>query len=956
MSSRSNTRLGVSRRHRHTLSTPLSRVFPRSPSPSPTASAGPGASASAGTSTAGKSSLALPSSTSRRGHSRSRMSGPLPSLSVSDRKDGKRSVSPIPSPGKKYTKQTVQHLTTMPSMPKDFTFNKRLPSLNRSPVASAATAIAELHVASGATVAPPLAIVVDEEVNTDAPARLKAGILERFHLTGEYAAVDGIALSAPKGCAGSVKSLVNHLTYAQEVSTRMKQVRSVFRWICANIRYAKPDDDSNQSQDADEKEDANDEMVRWRRNRDFLRQRALQRNGKEDSSAQAEDSPAAVLKSKETTPKGFANLFHAIMKAAGFPCIVIQGWCKQNKELLHTFTDSDQHFWNAVLVNEEWHLFDSFWSASTWPNKYDRNFSEAYFAPPAECLKYSHLPRSVADPKIAGISMEPTYTINGCEVQYSDMIDALINKPSSAQFAHKLMDSKTFHTTVHPDRGYFSHKALIQNPLLNRVCVQSPYTTMDLLVPAGTALSVSMKLISSPSLVADDAASVSVDQAASPWALVTRAEANSMLERCWYARAKNHTLSADSATPSPLPSPSPKSSSALNSPSGSTQVFFPRTPSSSSGMPASPTASAALDSSLGNTLDVAVLSQRQKMCVHLVLPWKGEYELTVSAKRLERSVQIYDRLLSYRVRTTTGVYDIPSNHDVFVGYVQPVRVMDKKEATFASKFSYVDPLQGYFDLEAPFNFRMIAPENTIGVVVASNGQWYRLHTNTKNRSESLTPFVTFQGTVRMKRYPELLVFYKLAGHDKWNLHGKYVYEGRRYSLTSADLKAESRLAPSTHGRVQLDNYGRCFDAGLTINNANIQHGMRQCSLQIKCPGNIALRAEVKYGNLNNTGKTLPNSAITIVEQKSGSLPSLRRAPTSSVRPPTMRSSMRARSSPAHSASLSGTGLMADSAKKTWVIAATVPEAGEYTIVLSLSSSGSGGLYRFAFSYSFACEA
>lgn len=173
-----------------------------------------------------------------------------------------------------------------------------------------------------------------------------------------WAAADRAALEASPEAEASIGRLASALTGG--LPTDEEKVRSIFRWVTAHLKYD----------------------VEGFRMGDY-----------------GDSAPEAVLHSKRAVCEGYAGLFEAIAREAGFEVAVIGGYAKGvgysvGSQLPTTFN----HSWNAVKVNGRWRLLDCTWGSGALDemDNYVQGFDPFYFFTPPEQFVYSHFPR---DPK-----------------------------------------------------------------------------------------------------------------------------------------------------------------------------------------------------------------------------------------------------------------------------------------------------------------------------------------------------------------------------------------------------------------------------------------------------------------------------------------------------------------------------------------------------------------------------
>ncbi len=166
--------------------------------------------------------------------------------------------------------------------------------------------------------------------------------------------IDNHALNAPGSAEGSLESLVLYLI--EPAKNDLEKVRSIYRWITANVEY-----------DVE----------------------GLLQNRPGDNSAQG------VLENRTSVCEGYSNLFLQLAEIAGLETVKISGFAKgYGYTAGDSITGGSNHAWNAVKIDSTWELIDSTWGAGYMNQNYKfvRRFSEYYFLPEPEDFIYDHLP------------------------------------------------------------------------------------------------------------------------------------------------------------------------------------------------------------------------------------------------------------------------------------------------------------------------------------------------------------------------------------------------------------------------------------------------------------------------------------------------------------------------------------------------------------------------------------
>ena len=103
-------------------------------------------------------------------------------------------------------------------------------------------------------------------------------------------------------------------------------------------------------------------------------------------------SPEGIFRTGKTISWGYANLFSDICIYVGIKCISISGFAKGlTYRHKRGFVDTN-HEWNAIEINNVWHLVDCTWGAGfiNEEDKFERKFMPHYFMTPPQIFIYDH--------------------------------------------------------------------------------------------------------------------------------------------------------------------------------------------------------------------------------------------------------------------------------------------------------------------------------------------------------------------------------------------------------------------------------------------------------------------------------------------------------------------------------------------------------------------------------------
>jgi transglutaminase/protease-like cytokinesis protein 3 len=167
-------------------------------------------------------------------------------------------------------------------------------------------------------------------------------------------------------------------TLSQKLTTpyilEADKVRSIFRWITDNIAYnVKPYYTNMQTS---YREDAQDDTGSLR----SLSERVAE----------------GVLQKKVAFCDGYARLFKTLCDYAGIKSEVITGYARTNISKVDNKFRSN-HRWNAVLIDNKWHLLDATWASGyvTYASHFIPYYNDYYYlTPPADFIR-DHYPEDL---------------------------------------------------------------------------------------------------------------------------------------------------------------------------------------------------------------------------------------------------------------------------------------------------------------------------------------------------------------------------------------------------------------------------------------------------------------------------------------------------------------------------------------------------------------------------------
>jgi len=101
-----------------------------------------------------------------------------------------------------------------------------------------------------------------------------------------------------------------------------------------------------------------------------------------------------TLKKKKGICQDYSELFQALCKSVGIECVIIEG---SSRDFRRPFSNAqrNRHAWNAVKIDEQWHLVDATWGAghsANFEKRFSKQFAPAYFFTPPEHFILNHFP------------------------------------------------------------------------------------------------------------------------------------------------------------------------------------------------------------------------------------------------------------------------------------------------------------------------------------------------------------------------------------------------------------------------------------------------------------------------------------------------------------------------------------------------------------------------------------
>ncbi|MEP0264910.1 transglutaminase domain-containing protein [Dokdonia sp.] len=173
----------------------------------------------------------------------------------------------------------------------------------------------------------------------------------------------------------TIKSLSDRIQH--DFSTKETQTRAIYTWIATNIAYDLIDYYSLRSPNRIYYYSEEERVRKIREAQTALINKTLQ--------------------TKKGLCEGYATLFHVLCEELGIPSVIINGYTKTDSKLIGTSPGFKNHAWNAVYLNDQWHLIDVTWGAGQeieYRRKWQFQFNESYYKVAPEIFVKHHYPQN----------------------------------------------------------------------------------------------------------------------------------------------------------------------------------------------------------------------------------------------------------------------------------------------------------------------------------------------------------------------------------------------------------------------------------------------------------------------------------------------------------------------------------------------------------------------------------
>lgn len=219
--------------------------------------------------------------------------------------------------------------------------------------------------------------------------------------SGNFAAIDKYVLTVHET---SPELLSKKLT--SPYKTQKEKVRAIFKWITENIAY-------------------DVEGLRLPNVYADIRVADSIRFTQDYNKEYNRQIVNKVLAEKKAICDGYSRLFKTLCDYANINCEIVVGRGRQWYDVVPDATSN--HSWNAVMINEQWHLLDATWGAGYTidsSTKFLKVYKDFYFLTPPGAFINTHFPD---DPKWTLLDEKPhLYQVYNTVYTYSEFYKAKV--------------------------------------------------------------------------------------------------------------------------------------------------------------------------------------------------------------------------------------------------------------------------------------------------------------------------------------------------------------------------------------------------------------------------------------------------------------------------------------------------------------------------------------------------
>lgn len=186
----------------------------------------------------------------------------------------------------------------------------------------------------------------------------------------DFVAVDSLVTTYPR--FSNVEALATKIN--TDFTTDEQKVRAAFFWLAKNIRY-----------NLKEYYNPSQKSFRYKYSSEEEKQKKIQ--------ALKNQIVANTFKTKMGVCEEYAQSFKKICDILDIEAQVIKGYVRNSADEIGKTSNSSNHAWNAVKLNDKWIILDATWAAgSEFNGKWVRNFNNYFYNIPKEQIFKTHLP------------------------------------------------------------------------------------------------------------------------------------------------------------------------------------------------------------------------------------------------------------------------------------------------------------------------------------------------------------------------------------------------------------------------------------------------------------------------------------------------------------------------------------------------------------------------------------
>jgi Transglutaminase-like superfamily len=187
----------------------------------------------------------------------------------------------------------------------------------------------------------------------------------------DFSKPDSIAALYPKYSLRNQKKLTLLLT--RDLNSDVEKFRAIYKWITNNISY---DVDLYKESIKKKRELSNSKKKYNKWNKSFYNKN-LRR----------------LITNRSAVCQGYASLLETMCGFADIQCIIVSGYGRSESDRIGY--GQVNHAWNAVFLNNKWHLCDATWSSGYVDDnfkEFTRKFNKNYFLPDPMYFVAEHYP------------------------------------------------------------------------------------------------------------------------------------------------------------------------------------------------------------------------------------------------------------------------------------------------------------------------------------------------------------------------------------------------------------------------------------------------------------------------------------------------------------------------------------------------------------------------------------